>query len=163
MVHHVAHLPPQRRTTRLTFEVYGTYACEELFASHSIEEDPLLTFDLRPACSHGAATRKVAGLKHGLRRDTLPALQPNPLGPHDVQQRIADRGIAAAEILGELVWTQAGGSVEHAAVGPGVVSIQPLERWHIKHGSGVTGRLRLILANPPMSSQCPSSCRPRWR
>src|SRR5262245_51259648 len=163
MVHHVVHLPPQRVSPGLTFEVHVTYDCDEPFASQITDEHALLKFDLRPACSHGAAARKVAGLKHGLWRDTLPALQPNPLGPHDVQQRIADRGIAAAEILGELLWTQAGGSVKHAAVGPGVVSIQPLERWHIKHGSAVTGALRLILANPPMSSQCRSSCRPRWR
>src|SRR5262249_57411254 len=60
----------------------------------------------------------------GARRAAVPALQVDPLGAHDVHQRVANRVEAGAAAGEQLLARQPGARVEDALVRPVVVAVQ---------------------------------------
>jgi len=133
VVDDVAHLSPERISPDLSLKIHVTDDGDQTFVRHRLQEGLLPIVDLRPAGSQDARIRKVRRREDRARRGAVPALQPDPLGPDDVEQRIADRGITAAEIPDELLRAQARDRLEEAGIGPAVVAEEIPNPWNIDH------------------------------
>src|SRR5262249_25479227 len=96
----------------------------KLRLAHRLDEVSRLLLEGRPTRADGIEIGKIVGTEHGARGDALPALEPDPLGVHDVHEGIPQGTMARASGSRELRSIEAGRRIEDALVCPRAVLIQ---------------------------------------
>src|SRR5260221_892914 len=126
----------ERRST-LLFTERKVDAAHHVVVREAREKRAHLLLDICPCPQNRVQRRVVLGLQAVTPHRTTTAVEPAPLGAHDMDQCAPNGAIAAGDGLHELLGPQLRHDVEQSPVGPVMVVVQALEigdshrrSWH---------------------------------
>src|ERR1051326_2610715 len=129
------HGAPERVFKRVAFQILVPQWGFERLICQLLDEVPLLGFHLSPFGFDGIQVRKFRSTQKRWRRHTLPTFQPNPLRPHDVNQRLSNRGKTAPEFLIELFRAESCDGFQDGGIRPLVIPVKLVYILFANHSS----------------------------